>query len=173
SSPGDSPTGWLDPSDTTGVSGWLADLGNRPGVLVADDVAAAAEWPALSALAAAGANREVVLLAAGTPGVLTGHYQGPIAALRRSRAGLLLCPGPGDAELFGVRLPRTPLPVRPGSGWLVTAGGIERVQVARARAASGPRESWPAEPPTVVGPRRAQRSSSTGPISCVAYQASS
>ncbi|MCW2684106.1 MAG: domain containing protein [Blastococcus sp.] len=170
---GDSATGWLDPADTTGVSGWLAGLGNRTGVLVADDVTTAAEWPALSVPAPAGARPDVVLLAAGAPGVLTGHYQGPIAALRRSRAGLLLCPGPGDAELFGVRLPRTPLPVRPGSGWLVTAGGIDRVQVARARSASSSRDSRPGEPPTVVGPRRPQRSSSTGPISCVAYQASS
>ena len=40
---------------------------------------------------------------------------------------------PGRA-LLGVRLPRTPVPVRPGSGWLVTGGTVERVQVARRRA---------------------------------------
>ena len=68
------------------------------------------------------------------PGQLSGHYQGPIAALRRGRSGLLLCPGAGDADLMGIRLPRTPLPVRPGSGWLVTGAGLERVQVARSRA---------------------------------------
>ena len=138
-------------------------------VLVADDVTTAAEWPVLSVSAAA--RPDVVLLASGATAMLTGHYQGPVAALRRSRSGLLLCPGPGDAELFGVRLPRTPLPVRPGSGWLVTAGAIERVQVARRRAAPSAEDFRPAPPSTVVGPRRPQRSSSTGPISCVAYQA--
>ncbi|HEY0506932.1 MAG TPA: FtsK/SpoIIIE domain-containing protein [Blastococcus sp.] len=171
--PRDSAIGWLDPGDTAGVSDWLAGLENRPGVLVADDVATAAEWPALSVLATSGARPDVVLLAAGAPGPLTGHYQGPVAALRRSRAGLLLCPGPGDAELFGLRLPRTALPVRPGSGWLVTASGMERVQVARRRSAHSSQVARPAEPPTAVGSSRAQRSSSTGPISCVAYHASS
>lgn len=73
----------------------------------------------------------VALIAAATAGALSAHYQGPVAALRRNRSGLLLCPGPGDADLLGVRLPRTPLPVRPGSGWLVVGGVIQRVQVAR------------------------------------------
>jgi S-DNA-T family DNA segregation ATPase FtsK/SpoIIIE len=59
--------------------------------------------------------------------------------------------------VLGVRLPRTPLPARPGSGWLVTDGAPVRVQVARRR---GPHHG-------------AQISSSSGPISCVAYQASS
>ena len=65
---------------------------------------------------------------------LTGHYQGRVAALRRSRHGLLLCPGPAEADLLGIRLPRTPLPVRPGSGWLAGTGGLQRVQVARRQA---------------------------------------
>ncbi|CAA9229482.1 MAG: FtsK/SpoIIIE family protein [uncultured Blastococcus sp.] len=169
--PRDAADAWLDPTDTTGVADWMAGLGDQPGVLVADDVTTAAEWPVLSVSAAA--RPDVVLLASGATAMLTGHYQGPVAALRRSRSGLLLCPGPGDAELFGVRLPRTPLPVRPGSGWLVTAGAIERVQVARRRAVPSAEVFRPAPPSTVVGPRRPQRSSSTGPISCVAYQASS
>jgi DNA segregation ATPase FtsK/SpoIIIE, S-DNA-T family len=117
-----------------------------------------AEWAALGALPAVGGRSGVALVAAGGPGQLSAHYQGPVAALRRARAGLLLCPGPGDADLLGVRLPRTPLPMRPGSGWLVTGSGMERVQVARRRL-----------PPTGVG----QSNSSAGPISCVAYQASS
>ena len=33
--------------------------------------------------------------------------------------------------LLGIRLPRTPVPSRPGSGWLVVAGTAQRVQVAR------------------------------------------
>jgi S-DNA-T family DNA segregation ATPase FtsK/SpoIIIE len=72
-----------------------------------------------------------VVLAAGSAGELSSAFRGPVADLRRSRSGLLLCPGPGDADLLGIRLPRTPLPVRPGSGWLATAGTVLRVQVAR------------------------------------------
>jgi S-DNA-T family DNA segregation ATPase FtsK/SpoIIIE len=75
----------------------------------------------------------VVLLAAGQPAQLATHFQGPVAALRRARSGLLLRPGPGDADLLGVRLPRAPVPARPGSGWLITGGTVERVQVARRR----------------------------------------
>jgi S-DNA-T family DNA segregation ATPase FtsK/SpoIIIE len=149
---------WLDPDDEAGARSWLADLAGRPGVVVADDVGTPAEWPTLAALPPGGARTGIALVAAASPGQLAGHYQGPIAALRRARSGLLLCPGPGDADLLGVRLPRTPLPVRPGSGWLVTGGTMERVQVARRQ-----------PPPGDVG----QSNSSAGPISCVAYQASS
>ena len=163
-----SPTGiadddllWLDPRDESGVAAWVAALDGRPGVVVADDVGPPAEAPALGRLPAPGVRGGVVLLAAAGPGQLSGHYQGPIAALRRGRTGLLLCPGPGDAELLGVRLPRTPLPVRPGSGWLATGAGLQRVQVARRRTAA----------PAAAA--RGQSSSSAGPISWVAYQASS
>jgi DNA segregation ATPase FtsK/SpoIIIE, S-DNA-T family len=146
---------WIDPLDEAGLRARLADLDGRPGVVVADDVGTPAEWAALCALPAVGSRTGVAFVAAASPGQFAGHYQGPIAALRRSRAGLLLCPGPGDADLLGVRLPRTPLPVRPGSGWLVTGATVDRVQVARRQ------------------PHAAQSSSMTGPISCVAYQASS
>ena len=149
---------WLDPGDETGMLAWLADLTGRPGVVVADDVGPPSEWPALAAIAAGSGRAGVALVAAAGPGQLSGHYQGPVAALRRARSGLLLCPGPGDADLLGVRLPRTPLPVRPGSGWLVMGGALERVQVARRRPPSGEGD---------------QSNSSAGPISWVAYQASS
>ncbi|WP_167761724.1 FtsK/SpoIIIE domain-containing protein [Blastococcus sp. CT_GayMR19] len=125
---------WLDPGDGTGMAAWVAELDGRPGVVVADDVGTPAEFPALGRLPALGSRGGIALLAAAAPGHLSGHYQGPIASLRRGRSGLLLCPGPGDAELLAIRLPRTPLPVRPGSGWLVTGVGMERVQVARRRA---------------------------------------
>jgi len=148
---------WLEPDDEAGARSWLADLAGRPGVVVADDVGTPAEWTALAALPAGGGRTGIALVAAASPGQLAGHYQGPIAALRRARSGLLLCPGPGDADLLGVRLPRTPLPVRPGSGWLITGGAMERVQVARRRPSGGADQS----------------NSSAGPISCVAYQASS
>jgi S-DNA-T family DNA segregation ATPase FtsK/SpoIIIE len=122
---------WLDPTDEAGARAWAAGLDGRPGVVVADDVGTPAECAALGALPAVGARTGVALIAASSAGQLSGHYQGPIATLRRGRAALLLCPGPGDADLLGIRLPRTPLPLRPGSGWLLTGAAMERVQVAR------------------------------------------
>jgi S-DNA-T family DNA segregation ATPase FtsK/SpoIIIE len=130
----------VDAADPAAASAWVEELAGRPGVVVADDLGAPVDVPALAGLPALGAVRGVTLLAAGTAGQLSAHYQGPVATLRRGRTGVLLCPGPGDADLLGIRLPRTPLPVRPGSGWLVTGGYAERVQVARHRpvAGSGP-----------------------------------
>jgi S-DNA-T family DNA segregation ATPase FtsK/SpoIIIE len=152
----------LDPADEAGAAAWLGGLDGHPGVVIADDVGAPADIPALTRLPAGPGPGRVALVAAGG-GQLSAHYQGPVAALRRGRSGLLLCPGPGDADLLGVRLPRTPLPQRPGSGWLVTAAGVQRVQVARR---TGPQV--PARRPA-----EDQSSSSTGPISWLAYQASS
>jgi S-DNA-T family DNA segregation ATPase FtsK/SpoIIIE len=124
----------LDPHDDSGTTRWLADRTGTPCVVIADEVGAPAEVPALMALPVLGRNTGVTLVAAGTAGQFTAHYQGPVAHLRRARSGLLLCPGPGDADLLGIRLPRVQLPVRPGSGWLATRGRVERVQVARRRA---------------------------------------
>ncbi|MGY1693461.1 FtsK/SpoIIIE domain-containing protein [Geodermatophilus sp. SYSU D00814] len=119
--------------DVAGWRSWLAGLADGPGVLVLDDAGALPEAPVLAAAAADLAEHDVVVLAAGTAGELSGAFRGPVADLRRSRSGLLLCPGPGDADLLGIRLPRAPVPARPGSGWLVTAGTARRVQVARHR----------------------------------------
>ena len=153
---------WVDPLDEGALRAWVASLSGRPGVVVADDVGAPGEWPALAAIASDPSRSGVALVAASSPGQLAAHYQGPVAALRRGRSGLLLCPGPGDADLLSVRLPRIPLPARPGSGWLVAGSALERVQVARRTPPARSSEA-----------RTVQSSSSTGPISCVAYQASS
>jgi DNA segregation ATPase FtsK/SpoIIIE, S-DNA-T family len=125
---------WVPPSDEAAVRAWISGLDGRPGVVVADDVGTPVEFAGLAALS--GPAPRVALIAAGQPAQLASHFQGPVAALRRARTGLLLCPGPGDADLLGVRLPRMPLPVRPGSGWLVAGGRTERVQVARRRTAA-------------------------------------
>jgi S-DNA-T family DNA segregation ATPase FtsK/SpoIIIE len=123
----------LRPDDAAGAAGWLAGLPpGQPAVLVADDVGAAAAWSVLTG-APHEPTRPVAVLAAGSAGDLAGHYAGPLATLRRSRTGLLLRPGPAEADVLGVRLPRTPVPARPGSGWLVQAGVPTRVQVARRR----------------------------------------
>jgi S-DNA-T family DNA segregation ATPase FtsK/SpoIIIE len=127
---------WIEPDDPTGTARWLAERSAQLRVVVADDVGAPGDAPALDALPALGLRTGVALLAAGSAGQLAGHYQGAIVQLRRSRNGLLLCPGSGDADVLGLRLPRMPLPVRPGSGWLVTGGQCERVQVARRTAAT-------------------------------------
>ncbi|SOD93646.1 FtsK/SpoIIIE domain-containing protein [Blastococcus haudaquaticus] len=152
----------LDGADTAGVDRWLSDLAGRRGVVVADDVGAPAQAPALllPALGSAG----LPLIAAAHAGQLSSHYQGPVAVLRRGRSGLLLCPGPGDAEVLGVRLPRTPVPQRPGSGWLVSGTALQRVQVARRRPSPPAEDDRQAE---------GHSSSSAEPISCRAYQASS
>lgn len=127
----------LDPADPTALRAWTETLDGLPGVLLADDLGAAAEYSGLAALQPTGARSRIVLLAAGSAGQVTTHYQGPVAALRRARTGLLLCPGPADAEALGIRLPRLRLPVRPGSGWLVRDGVAQRVQVARVPGGAG------------------------------------
>jgi S-DNA-T family DNA segregation ATPase FtsK/SpoIIIE len=128
----------LDPADQEGIARWLEALGGRPGAVVADDVGLLADAPVLARMPPPGHAGRVVLLAAATAGELARCYQGPVAALRRRRAGLVLCPAPGDGEPFGIRLPRLPLPRRPGSGWLVTGDTAQRVQVARReRSANG------------------------------------
>jgi S-DNA-T family DNA segregation ATPase FtsK/SpoIIIE len=166
----------VDPGDDATVRAWVAALAGRPGVVVADDVGAPPEWAALSAVPT-GSRSAVALVAAAAAVQFSAHYQGPVAALRRARSGLLLCPGPGDADVLGVRLPRTPLPLRPGSGWLVDGPVLDRVQVAR-RVRPGGRTTTDGEATGGAATDGAatdddQSSSSAGPISCVAYQASS
>ncbi|WP_369253470.1 FtsK/SpoIIIE domain-containing protein [Geodermatophilus amargosae] len=133
---GDLPTVAAD--DVPGWRAWCEDLGGHPGAVLLDDAGPLADSPVGAALAAGergGVDGGVLVLAAGTAGELGAAFRGPVAELRRGRSGVLLCPGPGDADLLGIRLPRTPVPVRPGSGWLVTAGVPQRVQVARTRSA--------------------------------------
>ncbi|WP_164704622.1 FtsK/SpoIIIE domain-containing protein [Blastococcus litoris] len=149
----------VDRADESAAAAWIDALEGRPGVVVADDLGNPADAPALTCIPV-GSSSRVALLAAAHAGQLSTHYQGPVAALRRNRTGVLLCPGPGDADLLGVRLPRTPVPQRPGSGWLVAGGTLQRVQVARREASAG-------------APEQAQSSSSAEPISWLAYQASS
>ncbi|SNR89338.1 DNA segregation ATPase FtsK/SpoIIIE, S-DNA-T family [Geodermatophilus saharensis] len=129
-------TATLPADDVAGWRAWLAGLADGPGVLVLDDAGTLPEAPVLAAAASELTEHDVAVLAAGTAGELSGAFRGPVADLRRSRGGLLLCPGPGDADLLGIRLPRAPIPTRPGSGWLVTGGTAQRVQVARHRGGS-------------------------------------
>jgi len=75
----------------------------------------------------------VVVAAATTDDLLQSRFRGWLADARRSRAGLLLCPGSSyDGEVFDLKLPRSltggwP----PGRGLLVARGSARPVQVAR------------------------------------------
>jgi S-DNA-T family DNA segregation ATPase FtsK/SpoIIIE len=60
-------------------------------------------------------------------------YRGPVAAMKKSRAGIVLNPQKyDDAEIFGIQLPRGLAGGAPaGRALLVSAGQWERIQVAR------------------------------------------
>jgi DNA segregation ATPase FtsK/SpoIIIE, S-DNA-T family len=153
----------LDRADADGLRAWTAGReGQRPLVVVADDLPSLPD-PVADALAALAGSGAPLVLAAGTAVDLAASFRGPAVTLRRSRTALLLRPAAGDAELLGLRSPRTPLPPRPGAGWLLTPAQATRVQVARRRGLQLP------EPGGVGGQSR----SSAGPISWLAYQASS
>jgi S-DNA-T family DNA segregation ATPase FtsK/SpoIIIE len=124
---------WAAAGDGAAVSAWLDRLDGRFGVVCADDVGAPVDSAALLTLPALAAGNRVALVAAGGAGQLSAHYQGPVSTLRRGRSGLLLCPSAAEADVLGLRLPRTPVPARPGSGWLISAGTAERIQAARHR----------------------------------------
>ncbi len=124
---------WMSPADPAALRTWVAQQAPVP-VVLADDVAALPD-AAADVLASVGRpGGEALVVAAGSAADLAAAYRGPAVTLRRSRTALLLRPVPGDAELLGLRVPRTPLPPRPGSGWLVAGGEAVRVQVARHRA---------------------------------------
>jgi S-DNA-T family DNA segregation ATPase FtsK/SpoIIIE len=59
------------------------------------------------------------VFAAGRSDELAVTYRGIGVELRRARTGLLLQPGPGDAEMFGQRLPYSRSTLPPGRGYLI------------------------------------------------------
>lgn len=61
---------------------------------------------------------------------LLASFRSPVAELRRLRTGLLLCPGPGDGEAFGLRLPRAAQAGIPGRGLAVLPSGVVPIQLA-------------------------------------------
>ncbi|GAB3363707.1 FtsK/SpoIIIE domain-containing protein [Modestobacter lapidis] len=127
----------IGPDDVAAVQTWVSRVRGCPAVVVADDVGTLADAMADALAALARPRGELLVLAAGGAAELAGTFRGPTVALRRTRTALLLRPGPGDGQVLGLRLPRVPLPARPGSGWLVVAGTTTRVQVARHRVTAG------------------------------------
>ena len=105
---------------------------SRSVLLVIDD-AEAVDDPGgqLAALAASGRSG-LWIMAAGRPDALRQMYGHWTTVLRRSRTGLVLTGGSDlDGDLLGVVLPRrSPVPARPGLGWLVAGGPAHLVQVA-------------------------------------------
>jgi S-DNA-T family DNA segregation ATPase FtsK/SpoIIIE len=72
-----------------------------------------------------------VFVAAGGTQEMAGGFRGFIPEARKSKAGLLLCPGsPTDGELLGTRLPRTAVfPGPPGRAVLATRDALVLVQM--------------------------------------------
>ncbi|MGH8960950.1 MAG: FtsK/SpoIIIE domain-containing protein [Jatrophihabitantaceae bacterium] len=90
-------------------------------VLLVDDVEAFLDTPAGDWLT--GWIRTAVpglaVVAAGSSDELAACYRGIAAEVRRGRCTLLLHPGPGDADLAGVTLPRRRAGIPPGRGLLI------------------------------------------------------
>jgi DNA segregation ATPase FtsK/SpoIIIE, S-DNA-T family len=77
--------------------------------------------------------RGSALVVASTLGDMASSFRGLSVVARRSGQGLLLNPSsPADGDLFGVRLPSVSNAIRrPGRGFLVQAGQVIPIQVAR------------------------------------------
>ncbi len=103
-------------------------------VVIVDDAELLGDTPAAEALARFARNardHECAMVVGGTTTDLAAGFRGFVPEVRKTRAGLLLCPGsPADGELLGVRLPRTALfPGPPGRGLLLLDGTQLLVQV--------------------------------------------
>ncbi|MPZ61117.1 MAG: cell division-like protein [Propionibacteriales bacterium] len=73
-----------------------------------------------------------LVVAAGTTDELASMYRGPVVAIKKNRAGVLLNPlSHTDGEIFGLRLPRSTAGGMPvGRGFMVRTGRHESIQVA-------------------------------------------
>ena len=114
--------------------------------VIVDDAELLSDAPAAEALARfarAARDHESAMVVGGTTADLAAGFRGFVPEVRKTRAGLLLCPGsPADGELLGVRLPRTALfPGPPGRGLLLLDGTQLLVQVPLDDESSEPRLS--------------------------------
>jgi S-DNA-T family DNA segregation ATPase FtsK/SpoIIIE len=119
----------LGPADDSAL---LALLAAGSTAVLIDDVTTLIDTAvdqALVDLLRSGGNGHVVV-AAGRADELATTFRGTTAEVRRSRAGLLLCPTWTDGELLGARLPRGDAETIPGRGVLIGAGRRTPVQVA-------------------------------------------
>ncbi|HEX3824712.1 MAG TPA: FtsK/SpoIIIE domain-containing protein [Mycobacteriales bacterium] len=79
-----------------------------------------------------------MIVVCGRTEAIASAFRGPMAAARRSRVAVLLCPaGRHEGELFGITLPRrTRGGDPPGRGWLTSAGTAIQLQLAEPAARS-------------------------------------
>jgi S-DNA-T family DNA segregation ATPase FtsK/SpoIIIE len=122
-------TGLIEAGDAAGSAGTVPP----PLAVVIDDAELLADAPigeAISGFLRTARDRAGAVILAGTTSEL-GVFRGFIPDARKSRAGLLLCPGaPGDGEVLGVRLPRTAVFLGPpGRGLLIAEADMTLVQV--------------------------------------------
>ncbi len=111
----------------------LASLTGGPIALLVDDAELLADSSiseTLTEFCRSARDHGHALVLAGTTGEL-GGFRGFIPEARKSRCGLLLCPGaPTDGEVLGARLPRTAVfSGPPGRGVLVCESELQVVQV--------------------------------------------
>jgi DNA segregation ATPase FtsK/SpoIIIE, S-DNA-T family len=111
----------------------LDSISDVPVGVVVDDAELLSDSPigeALAAFGRAARDKGDALIIGGTTGDL-GAFRGFIPEVRKSRAGLLLCPSsPSDADLLGARLPRTAVfNGPPGRGALIAEWDMQIVQV--------------------------------------------
>jgi DNA segregation ATPase FtsK/SpoIIIE, S-DNA-T family len=103
-------------------------------VVVVDDAELLSDNPVsftLEEIIVSGRDAEHGLLLAGTTDDMSRIYSGFVRTALKSRCGLFVAlAGPGDGDLFGIRLPRGAGPGPLGRGLLVRPGSTAPVQVA-------------------------------------------
>ncbi|HEY7279309.1 MAG TPA: FtsK/SpoIIIE domain-containing protein [Trebonia sp.] len=119
----------LAPDDVTAA---VADVSRY--VIVVDDAELLQDNPAsftLEEIIVSGRDADHGLLLAGSTDDLSRIYSGFVRTALKSRCGLFVAiAGPGDGDLFGIRLPRGAGPGALGRGLLVRPGSTAPVQVA-------------------------------------------
>ncbi|HEX3333355.1 MAG TPA: FtsK/SpoIIIE domain-containing protein, partial [Acidimicrobiales bacterium] len=115
------------------VADVLGDTSRRL-LVVVDDAEFLGDSPLaepLTAFIRAARDADHAIVVGGTTTEMSTGFRGFVPEAKKSKAGLLLCPGaPGDGELLGVRLPRTAVfQGPPGRGVLTLSGGLVTVQV--------------------------------------------
>jgi DNA segregation ATPase FtsK/SpoIIIE, S-DNA-T family len=116
----------LDPNDGPGPD--LSEIGalltaGRPATLLIDDTELFSDGPVGEHLTALVRSSPTALdvFATGRVDDLALAFGGVAAEIRRARTGILLQPGPGDGDLFGLRLPLHRSSGPPGRGLLIAA----------------------------------------------------
>jgi DNA segregation ATPase FtsK/SpoIIIE, S-DNA-T family len=118
--------------DSDQVSGVIG--GQDRYVVVVDDAELLADSlvsAALEEILVSGRDAEHGMILAGSAGDLSRIYSGFVRTALKSRCGLFVAlEGPGDGDLFGIRLPRGAGPGPLGRGLLIRPGSTAPVQIA-------------------------------------------